>query len=89
MAKFLDFIETANAVGLKQAFDERVIEKVAAELNLMKADVADRYFNKSEQVDETVKVGYPFHKKYPNVIGHKSDLSKNAAKNRKEEKEKK
>src|ERR1017187_10469936 len=54
MTRLLDFIEAADAVSLKQAFDDKAMEKVSSDLECMKVEVAQNYFNKPEVTTEEV-----------------------------------
>src|ERR1039458_4926141 len=54
-SRLLDFIEAADAVSLKQAFDDRAMEKVSSDLECMKVEVAQNYFNKPELTTEEVE----------------------------------
>ena len=50
MGKLLDYIAAADAVGLKKEFDDISSAKVASVLELQKIEVAQNYFNRTEEV---------------------------------------
>ena len=80
MTRLLDFIEAADAVSLKQAFDDKAMEKVSSDLECMKVEVAQNYFNKPEVtteeiVDEAKKIKGNLHsiKARTDFLGVKTD----------------